>query len=55
MLRGKIVIAQVSDDGITHIKRRLAAGDPKVDCFRVDEESPLWFKDQLVVPKNHEL
>jgi hypothetical protein len=33
----------------------LAEGDPKVDCFRVVEEGALWFKDRLVVPKNHEL
>jgi hypothetical protein len=30
-------------------------GDPKVHCFRVDEEGTLWFKDRLVVPKNHGL
>jgi hypothetical protein len=39
----------------SHIKRRLTEGDPKVNCFRVDEEDTLWFKDRLVVPKNHEL
>jgi hypothetical protein len=26
-----------------------------VDCFHVDDEGVLWFKDRLVVPKNHEL
>jgi hypothetical protein len=35
--------------------RRLTEGDPKVDCFCVDEEGTLWFKDRLVVPKNHKL
>jgi hypothetical protein len=25
-------------------------GDPKVNCFRVDERGTLWFKDRLVVP-----
>jgi hypothetical protein len=55
MLRGEIIAAQNSDKGVTHIKRRLAEGDPKVDCFRVDGEGTLWFKDSLVVPKNHEL
>jgi hypothetical protein len=44
-----------SDEGVTHIKRRLTEGDPKVDCFRVDDEGTLWFKDRLVVPMNHEL
>jgi hypothetical protein len=33
----------------------LAEGDPKVNCFRVDEEGTLWFMHRLVVPKNHEL
>jgi hypothetical protein len=33
----------------------LTEGDPKVGCFRVNDESTLWFKDRLVVPKNHEL
>jgi hypothetical protein len=35
--------------------RRLIEGDPEVNCFCVDEEGTLWFKDHLVVPKNHEL
>jgi hypothetical protein len=55
LLRGKIIVAQSSDEGVAHIKRRLAEGDPKVNCFRVDEEGTLRFKDHLVVPKNHEL
>jgi hypothetical protein len=55
MLRGEIIAAQSSDEGIAHIKRRLAEGNPKVDCFLVDEKGALWFKDQLVIPKNHEL
>jgi hypothetical protein len=55
MLRGEIITAQSSDEGVTHIKRRLTEGGPKVDCFCVDEEGALWFKDRLVVPKNHEL
>jgi hypothetical protein len=33
----------------------LNEGDAKVDCFRVDDEGALWFKDRLVVPKNLEL
>jgi hypothetical protein len=55
MLRGEIIAAQSSDEGVAHIKRRLAEGDPKFNCFRVDEEGTLWFKDHLVVPKDHEL
>jgi hypothetical protein len=55
MLRGEFIVAQSSDEGVTHIKRRLTEGDPMVDCFHVDDEGTLWFKDHLVVPKNHEL
>jgi hypothetical protein len=55
LLRGKIIAVQSSDEGVTHIKRRLTDGDPKVDCFRADDEGTLWFKDHLVVPKDHEL
>jgi hypothetical protein len=55
MLRGEIIVAQRSDERIAHIKTRLTKGDSKVDYFRVDDEGALWFKDRLVVPKNHEL
>jgi hypothetical protein len=55
VLRGEITAALSSDEGVTHIKRRLTEGDPKVNYFHVDEEGTLWFKDHLVVPKNHEL
>jgi hypothetical protein len=37
MLRGEIIAAQSNDEGVMHIKRRLVEGEPKVDCFRVDE------------------
>jgi hypothetical protein len=55
VLRGEIVAAQSIDAGVTHIKRRLTVGDPKVNYFRMDEEGTLWLKDRLVVPKNHGL
>jgi hypothetical protein len=55
MLRGEIIAGQSRDEGVTHIKRRLTEGDPKVDCFCMDDEGALWFKDRLVVPKNQEL
>jgi hypothetical protein len=55
LLRGEIIATQSSDEGVTHIKRRLTEGDLKVDWFRVDDEGTLWFKHCLVVPKNHEL
>jgi hypothetical protein len=55
VLRGEIIAAQSIDMRVAHIKRRLTEGDPKVNCFRMDEEVTLWFKDRLVVPKNHGL
>jgi hypothetical protein len=51
-LRGEIIDAQKKDDGISHIKRRLTEGDPKVNYFHEDEEGTRWFKGQIVVPKN---
>jgi hypothetical protein len=41
MLRGEIITAQSSDEGVAHIKRRLTEDDPKVHYFRVDEEGTL--------------
>jgi hypothetical protein len=55
VLRGEIIEAQSIDTRVVHIKRRLTKGDSKVNCFRVDEEGTLWFKDRLVVSKNHGL
>jgi hypothetical protein len=37
VLRGEIIAAQSIDAGVAHIKKRLTEGDPKVNCFRVDE------------------
>jgi hypothetical protein len=55
MLRGEIIVAQSIDTRVARIKRRLTEGDPKVNCFHMDEEGTIWFKDRLVVPKNHGL
>jgi hypothetical protein len=38
VLRGELIAAQSIDAGVAHIKRRLTEGDPKVNCFHVDEE-----------------
>jgi hypothetical protein len=54
-LRGEIIAAQKNDAGMTHIKRRIQEGDPKVTCFREDAEGTLWFKDRLVVPRKEAL
>jgi hypothetical protein len=54
-LRGEILAAQKSDEGMGHTKRRMRDVDPKVTCFREDVEGTLWFKDRLVVPKKETL
>jgi hypothetical protein len=54
-LRGEIIAAQKSDEGMGHIKRRMWDGDPMVACFRKDVEGTLWFKDWFVVPKKEAL
>jgi hypothetical protein len=54
-LRDEIIVAQKNDEGMSHIKRRMQDGDPKVDCFRKDAEGTLWFKNRLVVPKREAL
>jgi hypothetical protein len=53
LLREEIIAAQ-NDEGMAHLKRRLAKGDPKVMCFHEDTEGTLWFKDWIVIPKKEE-
>jgi hypothetical protein len=40
-LKEEIIAAQQQDAGVTHVKRRLTEGDPKVSCFHVDDEGML--------------
>jgi hypothetical protein len=54
-LEGEIIVAQKNDEDMTHIKRRMQEGDPKVACFHEDTEGVLWFKDRLVMPKKKAL
>jgi hypothetical protein len=54
-LRCEIIAAQTNDEGMGHIRKRIQEGDPKVACFREDEEGTLWFKDRLVVPRKEAL
>jgi hypothetical protein len=51
ILREGIIAAQKNDEGMTHMRRRLSEGDPKVNYFREDAEGILWFKDRVVVLK----
>jgi hypothetical protein len=55
VLRDKIIVAQKNDEGMSHIKRRIEEGDPKVACFYEDMEGTLWFEDRLVMPKKEVL
>ena len=52
-LESKIIESQKTDVGVFHIKRKMKEKDTK--HFRLDERGVLWFKDQLVVPKDREL
>ena len=52
-LESKIIELQKMDVGVFHIKRKMKEQETK--HFRLDERGVLWFKDRLVVPKDHEL
>ena len=52
-IRDQIIAAQKENKGIAHIKERIKNG--KAECFKVDDEGVLWFKNRLVVPKVSEL
>ena len=51
-LESKIIELQKIDVGVFHIKRKMKEQETK--HFRVDERGVLWFKNRLVVPKDHE-
>ena len=52
-IRDQIIAAQKENKGIVHIKERVRDG--RAECFSIDDEDVLWFKDCLVVPKVTEL
>ena len=52
-IRDQIIAAQKENKGIAHIKDRVRNG--KAECFSIDDEDVLWFKNRLVVPKVPEL
>jgi hypothetical protein len=54
-LKDNIILAQQHDKGIRIIKQKLAQGEGKYKCFRVDHEGVLWFNERIVVPKDHKL
>jgi hypothetical protein len=55
ILRDEIIAAQMNDEGMGHVRKRIQECDPNVACFREDTEGVLWFKDMLVVPKKEAL
>ena len=52
-IQDQVIAAQKENKGVAHIKERVRNG--KVECFSIDNEGVLWFKDRLVVPKVPEL
>jgi hypothetical protein len=50
-----IVLAQQRNKGVRIIKQKLAQGEGKYKCFRVDSKGILWFNERVVVPKDHKL
>jgi hypothetical protein len=54
-LQDNLIMAQQHDEGIKVIKQKLAQGEEKYKCFRVDHKRILWFNERMVVPKDHRL
>jgi hypothetical protein len=54
-LRDNIILAQQHDKGVRIIKQKLAQGEEKYKCFRVNHEGILWFNERVVVSKDHKL
>jgi hypothetical protein len=54
-LKDNIILAQQHNKGIRIIKQKLAQGEGKYKCFRVDHKGVLWFNERIVVPKDHKL
>jgi hypothetical protein len=50
-----IVLAQQHNKGVRIIKEKLAQGEGKYKCFRIDHEGVLWFNECIIVPKDHKL
>ena len=52
-IRDQIIAAQKENKGVAHINKKVMK--EKAECFSIDDEGVLWFKDRLVVPKVPEL
>jgi hypothetical protein len=55
ILWDNIVLAQQHNKGVRIIKQKLAQGEGKYKCFRIDHEGVLWFNERIIVPKDHKL
>ena len=51
-LYDKILMAQLQDEGIKTIGRKLSEGDTKYNCFHQDSKGTIWFEQCLVVPED---
>jgi hypothetical protein len=49
-LYDRIVLAQLNDEGVQLIKRKLEEEDPKYSCFHKDAKDVVWFEQHLVDP-----
>ncbi|WVZ48725.1 hypothetical protein U9M48_000144, partial [Paspalum notatum var. saurae] len=52
-IRDLVIAAQKQDTSMAHIREGIA--EEKRDCFTLDDQGILWFKNRLVVPKDMEL
>jgi hypothetical protein len=53
VLLQRIIDAQRTDKGMTHILEKIEAG--KENCFRKDDQRIIWYNDRIVVPKDAEV
>ncbi|WVZ87915.1 LOW QUALITY PROTEIN: hypothetical protein U9M48_034490, partial [Paspalum notatum var. saurae] len=52
-IRDLVIAAQKQDTSMAHIREGIA--EEKRDCFTLDDQGILWFKNRLVVPKDMDL
>jgi hypothetical protein len=53
VIQQNIIDAQRIDKGMKHIHKKIE--DDKTTCFIKDNQGVLWFKDNIMVPKDAEL
>jgi hypothetical protein len=55
ILRDKIIMSQLHDEGVKVIKTKLSQGETKYKCFNTDHQGILWFNNRIVIPKDYKL